>query len=473
MAEKQSLNLDSLVSDPREEIVKRWDRQNFLEGIENPTVKVNTALVLENQFNYLTESGGTSVADVSVLKKLTIPMVRRVFPGLIAHDTVAVQPMSGPVGLAYALRRHRISKDGGVEYYDYDGSETDYPSAANRFNDIYADMDYTKPQETWLGPTTAWAAERQGNDHKLVDSIRSDSNRTEYPIEEVGISVFSKEIRAWSRKLRARFPIEVQQDLHAMHNIDIRRELTDAMSYEITAEIDQELLSALKHTAKKGGIMSWAYTGTADGRWQIEKYRTLLTAINLAANEIAVANRIGAGNFIIASPRTCAILEALPEFKLWEAKGNINALGSQYTQAKIGTIGRFAVYRDIFSGGGSGRNNRYSEEYLLVGYKGSSNSDAGVIYAPYVPVQFDEAKGPESFHTHLGVMTRYAIISNMFGSENYYRYISIDFTGDIADSVKSAPAGDPFANYETLPQSEGPEYQTNEVPENGRELYNQ
>jgi phage-related baseplate assembly protein len=56
-------------------------------------------------------------------------------------------------------------------------------------------------------------------------------------------------------------------------------------------------------------------------------------------------------------------------------------------------------------------------------------------------------------------MTRYAIVSNMFGSENYYRYISVDFTGDIADSSATSPAGDPFANYETLPQSDGPEYQ--------------
>ena len=31
-------------------------------------------------------------------------MVRRTFPELIAHDIVGVQPMTGPVGLAFALR---------------------------------------------------------------------------------------------------------------------------------------------------------------------------------------------------------------------------------------------------------------------------------------------------------------------------------------------------------------------------------
>ncbi|NIQ07685.1 MAG: hypothetical protein GWO20_18810, partial [Candidatus Korarchaeota archaeon] len=36
--------------------------------------------------------------------KIAIPMVRRTFPELIAHDIVGVQPMTGPVGLAFALR---------------------------------------------------------------------------------------------------------------------------------------------------------------------------------------------------------------------------------------------------------------------------------------------------------------------------------------------------------------------------------
>ncbi len=31
-------------------------------------------------------------------------MIRRTFPELIAHDLVGVQPLTGPVGLAFALR---------------------------------------------------------------------------------------------------------------------------------------------------------------------------------------------------------------------------------------------------------------------------------------------------------------------------------------------------------------------------------
>jgi hypothetical protein len=408
-------------------------------------------MILENQFAYLTENGGTSIADVSVMKKLTIPMVRRVFPGLIAHDLVAVQPMNGPVGLAYALRRHRISANGGVEIngVSSDPSDTSYQAPQNRYNNINGDVDKAQPDSTWTGPVSGYTGERIGSDSRLFNSVQTGGGPTTSDAQEVGISVISKEIRAWTRKLRARFPIEVQQDLSSMHNVDIRRELTDVMSYEITAEIDQEVLTAIKNRAQAGGGFTWTYNATSDGRWQIEKYRTLMTAVNMAANEIAVANRIGAGNFLIASPRVCAVLEALPEFKIWEMTGNLNTLGTAAPSAYIGTIGRFRTYRDIFA----------TSDYIVVGYKGTSANDAGIIYAPYVPVMFDEAKGPESFHTHLGVMTRYAIVSNLFGSENYYRYITVSFAGDMANSIVGTPVGDPFSDYETTPQSSGAEYQ--------------
>ena len=39
-----------------------------------------------------------------VFLKCLIPMIRRTFPELITNEIVGVQPMSGPVGLAFALR---------------------------------------------------------------------------------------------------------------------------------------------------------------------------------------------------------------------------------------------------------------------------------------------------------------------------------------------------------------------------------
>lgn len=35
--------------------------------------------------------------------KVLLPMIRRTFPEIIAHDLVDAQPMSGPVGLAFHM----------------------------------------------------------------------------------------------------------------------------------------------------------------------------------------------------------------------------------------------------------------------------------------------------------------------------------------------------------------------------------
>ena len=36
--------------------------------------------------------------------KVLIPMIRRTFPELITKDIVGVQPMSGPIGLAFHMK---------------------------------------------------------------------------------------------------------------------------------------------------------------------------------------------------------------------------------------------------------------------------------------------------------------------------------------------------------------------------------
>lgn len=40
----------------------------------------------------------------SRLPELLVPMIRRVFPELITNEIIGIQPMSGPVGLSFALR---------------------------------------------------------------------------------------------------------------------------------------------------------------------------------------------------------------------------------------------------------------------------------------------------------------------------------------------------------------------------------
>ena len=96
------------------ELVVKW-KDILEEGgkIKNPKVLKATALMLENEMNYMNEAGNYSTTGRNLaggyatsgdFHQIAIPMVRRTFPELVAHDIVGVQPMTGPVGLAFALR---------------------------------------------------------------------------------------------------------------------------------------------------------------------------------------------------------------------------------------------------------------------------------------------------------------------------------------------------------------------------------
>ena len=74
-----------------------------------------------------------------------------------------------------------------------------------------------------------------------------------------------------------------------------------------------------------------------------------------------------------------------------------------------GTInGKYRVYIDPFSA------NSASNQYYVVGYKGSSPYDAGLFYCPYVPLQMVRAVGENTFQPKIGFKTRYGLVSNPF-----------------------------------------------------------
>ena len=110
--------------------------------------------------------------------------------------------------------------------------------------------------------------------------------------------------------------MEVAQDLKAMHGLDLEEEMMDILAYEITAEIDREIINKVNSVAVSS---TWDYTSsteqnTDDARWQAEKYRTLYNNIVRKANLIAINTRRGAGNFVVVSPMACAAIEGLSSF---------------------------------------------------------------------------------------------------------------------------------------------------------------
>jgi len=449
-----------------------------VKAIEDDHTRLNTAILLENQETWcIEEAGGSAPAPTAPgtagqggalgsnfttdgwgsgnatgtpgtdayatndarLPKILIPMIRRTFPELITNEIVGVQPMSGPVGLAFALR-YRYESDtlgAGIDgkgagtggsglNWDasaIDGNEAGYQQLDTRFTGASSD-----------------ALSGVATDFDFVDSdkgIAALLNNFELTgdIPQMTVSFEKTAVEAGTRRLAARWSVELEQDLKNMNGIDIDTELTNAMSYEIQAEIDREMLMRMVQVALNAGsgagYSTWS-PASADGRWLAERNRDLYAKIIVEANRIAVRNRRGAANFLVATPKVCAILEMLPEFQWMQVAGNVNT--QPVGIARVGNLGgRFNVYRDTRTeaqnpalGGSRGT----ELNYVLLGYKGPEFYDTGLVYCPYIPVMVQRTIGPNDFSPRVGLLTRYGVVDNIFGANLYYHVIIVKNLGD-------------------------------------------
>ena len=227
-------------------------------------------------------------------------------------------------------------------------------------------------------------------------------------IAEIDIKVDSVSITAMTKKLRAKWTPELQQDINAYHNLDAEVELTSILSEAIALEIDQEILEDLIkgatastfHWSRRpgrfvnrdtGAALTGSFTGTVS-----EWYETLLETVNDVSAQIHRKTLRGGANFIVTSPEVANILEFTNGFRAsTTADENRGTAGA----VKTGSISKkWDVYVDPY----------FPRNLLLVGRKGSGFLESGYVYAPYVPLQttptiFD----PENFTPRKGVMTRY------------------------------------------------------------------
>ena len=454
-----------------------------VKPIEDDHTRLNTAILLENQEKWCIEEntagadgsfgGGVTTGSIydprggsvtssdtyatgdARLPKVLIPMIRRTFPELITNEIVGVQPMSGPVGLAFALRYAYQSDPLGAgtdglgsgtggtgtvlpntgQGRTYDGA-TGLPDTELGYQLL--DTRFTGMSSTSLsgdgGSYWTFAAQDKGVAN-VLSAFEITGN-----IPQVEVKFEKTAVEAGTRKLGARWSVELEQDLKNMNGIDIDAEITNAMSYEIQAEIDREMLMRMIQTCLTAGLTKgysiWS-PASADGRWMVERNRDFYQRLIIEANRIAVRNRRGAANFIVATPRVCAILEMLPEFQWVPVQGDVNT--QPVGIAKVGSLGgRFNVYRDTrtevqndnaYTNYYTGQSPTTGVEYALLGYKGPEFYDTGIIYCPYIPVMVQRTIGPNDFAPRVGLLTRYGVVDNIFGANLYYHVILVQGLG--------------------------------------------
>ena len=390
-----------------------------LPAISDPYRKAVTAVVLENQAvemqksGMITETTNQTGAAIQNFDPILISLVRRSLPNLIAYDVCGVQPMTGPTGLIFAMRS-RYSSQGGTEaFYNeantfFSGSNAAITAAqlAQLTNLTLA----ANTTETFVSNAAAVAAMTTNQGENLGDGQAGNT------FQEMAFSIEKVTVTAKTRALKAEYSMELAQDLKAVHGLDAETELANILSTEILAEINREVIRTIYGVAKLGAQVGTTTRGIFDldtdsnGRWMVEKIKGLAFQIEREANTIAKQTRRGKGNIMLCSSDVASALAMAGILDYNSAlQGQVNLTVDDTGNTFAGTLfGRIKVYIDPYFPAGS------TNEFAVVGYKGSNAYDAGLFYCPYVPLQMVRAVDTGTFQPKIGFKTRYGLVSNPF-----------------------------------------------------------
>jgi len=448
-------------------LAQKWSP--LLAGIRQEHTRNVMAVLYENQANYLLNlNEETRSTNVGSFLKFVFPVLRRVWPNLIANEIVSIQPMTAPVG--------------GIFFYDLKygttkGTVTAGDTLIRDFNRFYSSekideeivgvgvgtsfastLDFTPVRISTLtvsGFTDGTGALVSGADNGSgliagtgvsgtidydtgaisidftaavsgnVTAMYEYNSECNTNVPQINIDIQLLEIRATTRKLKALWCSEAADDLKAFHGIDAEAEIVAGLAAEIALELDREIIEDL-HTQATGFAGSFAASPVPAYHTQVDHYRNILTIITQGSNRIHKNSLRGPANFLVTSPDVSAIIEQLEthgDFRPIVAPSNSDTRGPveaphTFGVYKVGTLSsKYVLYKDPFfpvvgAGSGSGTGD------ILLGYKGNTFIDAGFVWAPYVPLQVTATfLDPNDFQFRKGMRTRYS--KKMVRSEFY------------------------------------------------------
>ena len=436
-------------------LIRKWGE--FLEGMPDRTEQDRyilgcTAMLMENESLYLQNlTEETRSVNVGSFTKFIFPVLRRVFPNLIANEIVSVQPMTAPIGAVFFLDYIYGSSKGGttegnVFPRDFDrdyssefvngeqlatGDGAKYGGGAAAADRLAGNLAWTpaRPLDTSRGfsvvlreVNSAGATVQEATDDgaggftgaTLTGSINyangaiDDFQFTNAPangnaikvyyyydgelntkVPEVKLDVKKAPVEAIPRRLKALWSSEAAEDLRAFHGLDAETEIVSIIAQEIALEIDREVIQDLFAS-------STGTTGAFDrippgGISEIDHLRALITQISTVSNLIHKKTLRAPANWIVTSPEVSALLSQLTthgDFKpLWSSDMNP---GSPNDAMRPRTShGQFSVYKTgtLMNKWMVYEDPFFARDKMLIGLKGGSFLESGYVWAPYIPLQ--------------------------------------------------------------------------------------
>jgi hypothetical protein len=359
---------------------KKYSR--FLRGMPSQTeydqrLQTSLAMLYENEMQHLrspqmgaiNEATGTS--NVGGFTKFIFPLLRRVFPNLIANEIVSVQPMTAPIGAVFLLdylyaNSKGATTAGNIYPRDFDRNYTsDFVAGEPCAN---ADgVNYGGASGNPLQLTLAWTPVRpltqSGQGWRVqikdldanglaVQTATDDGNggftgdvngspsinyangavnafkfatapvtghtikayyyydkegNTKRP--QVGLDVKMFPIQARTRDLKAFWTAEAQEDFRAFQGQDIEAETLTSTAQLCALEIDREIIDDIFQSST-GSTAVFDRTPPS-GITELDHLRGVLTQISSVSAQIHRKTGRAPANFIVTSTDVSAVLEQL------------------------------------------------------------------------------------------------------------------------------------------------------------------
>jgi hypothetical protein len=406
-----------------------------MRGLEeaDPTLRANTAIMLENTRHWMYEqlNETTRLINVGDFEKYAFQLVRAVFPNLIAHQIVSVQPMMGPTSLVFyqqflynttkgsAVAGRDIHENPNV-FYSSEHIDAETIGAAPGVNPT-GNLDFRPVRPGTLTITDGTQVITDDGQGNLIGDINpAGANTVDYntgafdvtfaaatgadptaeydynmeandQLPEIDLNLVSAPVVARPRKLRTRWSLEATHDLKSLHGLEAEIELVGATANELKFEIDREIINDLRSVASATSAPAIWGSKTPTGISFTEHKLSFVDTLVRMSNAIYQKTQRAVGTWIVAGIEVCNIIETLPGFK---ADGTLTGRGVY----RVGTLNnRWVVYKDSF----------LPDNDFLMGYKGEAMFETGMIFAPYIPMYTTPTVMLDDFIARRGIASRY------------------------------------------------------------------
>ena len=354
-------------------------RKGLVSDIKSASRRAITETVLENSRREILREhatqGATMASNVAIINKVMMPLIKRVMPTVMAHELVGVQPLTGPSGLITTMRIRYATTSPVNGKGIIAGQEAQSPLLVGAWYSGNEDMENPGAADTAVLEGTG------GND--------------------ISIEFVKQDVKAGSRKLKARFTLESMQDAESQYGANVEQELTAALAQQIVLDIDQEILARLRSIA---GLSVAEYdqnkiSGVATS--VVDEHAALAVMINRYSNEIARKIRKASANWSVVSHTVLSVLQSATASQFVRTtEGTFEApTNNKY----VGTLNNtLKVYVNTYA----------TDDDILIGYKGSDEIDAAAYYCPYIPVMSSGTiLDPNTFEHVMALSTRYGFFA--------------------------------------------------------------